>query len=137
MNSDKTNELVRDVIAVNIFTEKAPSKHAETMRRIVTELTTRHHILFKSIANKFQNEHVYINKTLITIFNELFADNAYNWGRIVTIIKFERHIAQYYSKDDVAIFITDYINKHMDDGINNNGGWDTLGNYFATSKWDL
>ena len=124
---------MRDAIAVNNFTEKAPSKHAETMRRIVTELTTRHHILFKSLANKFQNEHVSINETLSTIFNELFADNAYNWGRIVIIIAFARYIAQYYSKDDVAIFITDYINKHMDDWINNNGVWDAFVNYFATS----
>ena len=37
INSDKTNELVRDAIAGNNFTEKAPCKHAETMRRIVTE----------------------------------------------------------------------------------------------------
>ena len=122
MNSEKTNELVRDAIAANNFTEKAPSKHAETMRRIVTELTARHHILFKSIANKFQNEHVNKNETLNSIFNELFADNAYNWGRIITIIAFARYIAQYYSKDEVAIFITDYINKHIDDWISNNGG---------------
>ena len=39
MNSDKTNELVRDVIAVNIFEKKAPSKHTETMRHTVIELT--------------------------------------------------------------------------------------------------
>ena len=83
-------------------------KCPETMRRIVTELAARHHILFKSIANKFQNEHVNINETLHTIFNELFADNAYNWGRIVTIIAFARYIAKYYSKDDVAIFIRLY-----------------------------
>ena len=101
MNSEKTNELLRDAIAVNNFTEKAPSKHAGTMRRIVTELTARHHILFKSIANKFQSEHVNINETLNTIFNELFADNAYNRGRIVTIIAFACYIAQYYRKDDV------------------------------------
>ena len=56
-----------------------------------------------------------INETLNTIFNELIGDNAYNWGRIVTIIAFARYIAQYYSKDDVAILITDHINKHMDD----------------------
>ena len=100
---------MRDAIAVNNFTEKAPCKHAETMRRVVTELTARHHILFKSIAHKFQNEHVNINETLNTIFNELFADNAYNWGRIVTTIAFACYIAQYCSKDDLAIFITDYI----------------------------
>ena len=41
MNSEKTNELVCDIIAANIFTEKAPSKIAETMRRNVTELTAR------------------------------------------------------------------------------------------------
>ena len=78
MNCEKTNELVRDAIAVNNFMEKMPSKHAETMRRIVTKLAARHHILFKSIANKFQSEHVNINETLNTIFNELFADNADN-----------------------------------------------------------
>ena len=133
MNSEKINELVRDAIAVNNFTEKAPSKHAEKIRRIVTELAAKHHILFKSIAHKYQNEHVNINETLNTIFNELFADNAYNWGRIVTIIAFARYIAQYYSKDDVAVFITDYINKHMDDWINNNGGWNAFVIYFATS----
>ena len=74
-----------------------------------------------------------INETLNTIFNELFADNAYNWGRIVTIIAFVRYIAQYYSKDNVAIFIKDYINKLIDDWINNNGGWDAFVNYFVTS----
>ena len=120
-NSEKTKKLVRDAIAGNNCTEKAPSKHAETMRRIVTELTARHHILFKSMAIKFQNEHVNINETLNTIFNELFADNAYNGGRIVTIIAFARYITQYHSKDDVTIFITDNINKHMDDWVNNNG----------------
>ena len=74
-----------------------------------------------------------INETLNTRFNELFADNAFNWGRLVTIIAFARYIAQCYSKDDVAIFITVYINKHMDDWISNNGGWDAFVNYFATS----
>ena len=128
---------MRDAIAVNNFTEKAPSKHAETMRRIVTELAARHHILFKSIAHKFLNKHVNINETLNTIFNELFADNAYNWRRIVAIIAFACYIAQHYSKDEVAIFITDYINKHMDDWISNNGGWDAFVNYFATTTWDF
>ena len=47
MNREKTNELVRDAIAVNNFTEKAPSKHAETKRHRVTELTARHRIIFK------------------------------------------------------------------------------------------
>ena len=128
MNSEKTNELVRDVIVENNLTQ---CKHAETMRRIVAELTARHHIFFKSIANKFQNEHVNINEKLNIIFNELFADNAYNWGRIVTIIAFASYIAQYYNKDDIAMFITDYINKHMDDWICNNGGWDGFVNYFC------
>ena len=48
MNSEKTNELVCDVIAANIFTEKAPSKLAETMRRIVTELTARSSYSFQT-----------------------------------------------------------------------------------------
>ena len=78
-----------------------------------------------------------INETLNIICNKLFVDKAYIWGRIVTIIAFARYIAQYYSKDDVGIFITDYINKHMDDWINNNGGWDAFVNYFATSTWNL
>ena len=52
------------------------------MRCIVNELTARHHILFKSIANKFQNEHVNKNESFNTIFNELFADNAYKWEEL-------------------------------------------------------
>ena len=45
MNSEKTTaELMRDAIVKNNLTQ---CKHAETMRRVVAELTARHHIFFQ------------------------------------------------------------------------------------------
>ena len=114
-------------------------RHAATVRRIVDELSSRHEIVFSSIAQKLGSRVAAQGSTaarwrytFVAVANELFADGQHNWGRIVTIYAFAGWLVRQHSTADgssselartIAITAGDYVADKLADWIYHQGGW--------------
>lgn len=120
------------------------------MRRIVDELSSRHEIVFSSIARKL-GSHVAVDGptaaqwsyTFTAVANELFADGHHNWGRIVTIYAFagwlvRQHCTAETSRDELACTIAttagDFVADKLADWICHQGGWDAMELFFPAPQ---
>lgn len=122
--------------------------HVATLRRIVDELSSRHEIIFESIARKLRvgvNGHVYpevCQRTFSGVVDELFSDGQYNWGRVVTVFAFAgwwaRSGAPKGGSDAWANAVSDvagnYTAQKLSTWICNQGGWVTMDKFFATPE---
>jgi len=114
-------------------------RHAATMRRVVDELSSRHEIVFSSIARKLGSRvaddgpsAARWRHTFIAVASELFADGTHNWGRIVTIYAFagwlvRQHCTAETNRDELARTIAttagDFVADKLADWICRQGGW--------------
>jgi len=114
-------------------------RHAATVRRVVDELSSRHEIIFSSIARKLGSRVAAEGSTaarwrytFTAVASELFADGHNNWGRIVTIYAFagwlvRQHCATDTSSDELAHTIAgtagDFVAEKLADWICHQGGW--------------
>jgi len=75
-------------------------KHTVTLLRVVHELSSKHEIVFESIARKLQlqvNGHrdaEVCRRTFVGVVDELFSDGRYNWGRVVTVFAYAGWLAR-------------------------------------------
>jgi len=114
-------------------------RHAATLRRVVDELSSRHEIIFSSIARKLGSRLEAEGQTaarwrytFVAVASELFADGHNNWGRIVTIYAFagwlvRKHCTAETISDGIAhtIAITagDFVADKLAEWICRQGGW--------------
>jgi len=114
-------------------------RHAVTMRRVVDELSSRHEIVFSSIARKLGSRvaiegptAVRWRYTFIAVASELFADGRNNWGRIVTIYAFagwlvRQHCTTETSGEElaqtIAVTAGDFVADRLANWISHQGGW--------------
>jgi len=112
-------------------------RHAATLRRVVDELSSRHEIIFTSIARKL-GARVAVEGptaarwryTFIAVASELFADGHNNWGRVVTVYAFAGWLIRHHSEtcgDELAHTIAatagDFVAEKLADWICHQGGW--------------
>ena len=114
-------------------------RHAATLRRVVDELSSRHEIIFSSIARKLgsrvtaegpTNERW--RYTFVAVASELFADGHHNWGRIVTIYAFAGWLVRQHCTAEtcndvlahtIAVTAGDFVADKLADWICRQGGW--------------
>jgi len=114
-------------------------RHAATLRRVVDELSSRHEIIFSSIARKLGSRVAAEGSTaarwhytFTAVASELFADGYYNWGRIVTIYAFAGWLVRQHCTTEtsgnelaqtIAIIAGDFVADKLADWICRQGGW--------------
>lgn len=152
------HELVADVVD-SMMPERCVAKvrpyscrHSATLVRIVHELSSKHEIVFESIARKLRlqvNGHrdaELCRRTFTGVVDELFADGRYNWGRVVTVFAYAGWLARAGNADaqakaseihvnswsDIVIDIAgDYIGRKLSHWICQQGGWDAMDRFFV------
>lgn len=119
---------------------KAPSKHASTLRRTVLEMSQKHEIVYKSMLKKLELSKDNAIIVFENVANEIFRDNQYNWGRLVSVYTFGATIGKHLYQQDkkfvskFAEFLGAYINAVLGTWINNQGGWDAFDEYFPAQR---
>jgi len=137
------HQLVADVVASMIqghsVVKLKPSScpHSVTLLRVVHELSSKHEIVFESIARKLQvqvNGHCDVEvcrRTFVGVVDELFADGRYNWGRVVTVFAYAGWLARGCKSgsdisswsDTVTEVAGEYIGNKLSPWICQQGGW--------------
>jgi len=118
---------------------KLKCRHAATLRRVVDELSSRHEIIFSSIARKLGIRVATEGPTaarwrytFIAVASELFADGHNNWGRIVTIYAFAGWLVRQHCSAEtcsneiahtIAVTAGDFVADKLADWICRQGGW--------------
>jgi hypothetical protein len=115
-------------------------RHASTLRRTVDELSSRHRIVFLSIARKLDSDRPpgesstdLWRHSFVAVVDGLFADRRYNWGRVVTVYAFAGWLARQHcdksavSGDEVSRTIAtaagEYVADKLSPWICEQGGW--------------
>lgn len=131
-------ECAYDIIhqGTGIKTEKlkpANTKYAKTLRRTVAEITEKHGIFLESAMRKLEITETTVRATIDNVANEMFVDQHFNWGRMVTLYAFCAKVAKYcadkYKKDrhvlveKIADYTADYVAESLSTRIEQQGGW--------------
>ena len=102
------------------------SNYAVTLRRTVDELLSRHEILFNGMVNKLEIS----QSTMRNVLDEMFKDENYNWGRVVSIYAFGGRLAQHAAErhrqeltDKIAEWLGEYVTERLSSWIHSAGGW--------------
>ena len=149
LNSDvpKTVELTAKDLAQDIVhyfsghkKRKAPSIHAKTLRRTVTEMSQKHDILYRGMMVKLEISKDNAISVFKNVADEIFKDRQYNWGRIVSVYTFGARIGKHLhdtDKDYVSYFaevLGCYVSTCLGTWIHNQGGWDAFDSFFPEEK---
>ena len=147
-SSSESIELVKDIaryLAMDIvryLSEAKPpvarSMHARTLRRTVDEVTSRHQILFGGLMKKLkevddQRVDAYC-ASFKRVADEMFSDDQYNWGRIITLYAFAGWMAKSLVEEklvrpasneqqSIADVAGSYIANKLSGWIYQQGGW--------------
>jgi len=143
------HQLVADVVASMMLDHDVAksrsfrNQHSVTLVRVVHELSSKHEIVFESIARKLKlqiNGHRDVEvcqRTFARVVDELFADGHYNWGRVVTVFAYAGWLARAWrsaanesetsANNNWSEIVTDvageYINRKLSHWICQQGGW--------------
>ncbi|BFZ01683.1 hypothetical protein BsWGS_04721 [Bradybaena similaris] len=125
---------------------KPPNKYCKTLRRTVTELSTRHVMVFKGIVKKLNPAEENALQTFVTVADELFGEGQVNWGRVVAVYAFAAHLTKHLMRDIetgekdnksrdsfkevIAQFVGTYVANKLGQWIVDNGGWNAFVEYF-------
>ena len=119
---------------------KAPSNHASTLRRTAVQMSQKHDILYRGMMSKLE----ITKENAVTIFknvaDEIFRDNQYNWGRIVSVYTFGARIGKHlYETDKASVYkfadvLGLYVSTRLGPWIHKQGGWDAFDNYFPAKN---
>lgn len=113
------------------------SKHAETLRRTVDQLSDRHSILFASMVNKLELTEANGKETFENVVKEMFRDHRFNWGRLATVYALSGRLAKHFAEknkveyvDKIAEFTGAYVVTNLVNWIHEQGGWDAFDDFF-------
>jgi len=150
-----TRQLVADVVASMVpeyAVARVRPRHSATLVRVVHELSSKHEIVFESIARKLRlqvNGHrdtELCRRTFAGVVDELFADGRYNWGRVVTVFAYAGWLARAgitdsrgktseFDDDSWPVIVVnvagDYISRKLSHWICQQGGWVSILLIFA------
>ena len=128
-----STDLALDIVGYvsHVKTEKPVNRHAVTLRRTVDEVSEKHEILFNSIVMKLEPLcEDSLSQTLSNVFEEMFSDQNYNWGRVVTVYAFGGRLAKHLTDtgrssliDTVARSLGVYVGNKLARWILQQGGW--------------
>lgn len=147
-DTDKVDEIARslakDIVKCAIAEKKgenvpmSPNKYCSTMRRTVSEISSRHEIVFRSMMSRLNITPETWPTAFRNIANEIFIDGSRNWGRLVTLYAFAACLAQCWVEkqmenqtDEVADVVADYVEQNLNDWIlKQTDHWDAFVEYF-------
>ena len=117
-------------------------KHANTLKRTVNELSHRHAILLNSMVKKLEINRNNMKDVFEDVADEIFIDNVYNWGRLVSLYAFGGRLAKYCLDNNitddvetVAEFVGNYVSSNLAWWIHKSGGWVGTNSYSPTTVY--
>ncbi|XP_077789450.1 apoptosis regulator Bcl-2 isoform X1 [Podarcis muralis] len=100
-----------------------------TLRQAGDEFSRRYRRDFAQMSGQLHLTPVTARARFAAVVEELFRDGV-NWGRIVAFFEFGgmmcvESVSREMSPlvDNITVWMTDYLNRHLDNWIQDNGGW--------------
>ena len=117
-------------------------KVVETLQRVGDDLGKKHKKLFKAMLTRLQITDIswdQLVETLQKVFDEMFADNHLNWGRIVTAYVFGacvsdsllQHRHDIELAEEVAKHVGSIVHTQAHEWVSTHGGW--VSSYFINN----
>lgn len=120
------------------------SRLSKTMRRVVSEMTQRHEILFRSMVKQLTSPSSPFGldiEDMRGLFFEVFSDGQYNWGRVAAVYAFAGWLAEYCTlhdlRDKIGV-ITEATASFVEDNLSmwiiQQGGWEVFERHFREEE---
>lgn len=110
-----------------------------TLRQAGDEFSRRYRRDLAEMSGQLHFTQVTARDRFVAVVEELF-QNGINWGRIIAFFEFGgmmcvECVSQEMSPlvDNVAVWMTEYLNRHLHDWIQDNGGWDAFVELYSNS----
>lgn len=110
-------------------TYRVNTEVAATLRKIGSEIETRHEALLKNMCNKLDIRASTAEITFRTVADEIFSTGI-NWGRIVVLYCFAAEVASFCNRQEIDIvhdvvrWLSEYIcQRTFTEWIRKAGGW--------------
>ncbi|XP_005881870.1 PREDICTED: apoptosis regulator Bcl-2 [Myotis brandtii] len=109
-----------------------PASGIFTLRQAGDDFSRRYHRDFAEMSSQLHLTPFTARGRFATVVEELFRDGV-NWGRIVAFFEFggvmcvesvNREMSPLV--DNIALWMTEYLNRHLHTWIQDNGGWDAF-----------
>ncbi|XP_035261759.1 apoptosis regulator BAX-like isoform X1 [Anguilla anguilla] len=118
--------------------DPAQKQLAQCLQRIGDELDSN--VELQSLINSSALQPT--KEVFIQVACQIFSDGKFNWGRVVALFYFACRLVIKALVTKVPEIIRtiiswtmDYIRDHVINWIREQGGWEGIKSYFATSKW--
>ncbi|NXK96218.1 BCL2 regulator, partial [Formicarius rufipectus] len=121
----------------------APQVVHLVLRQAGDEFSRRYQSDFAQMSGQLYLTPVTARSRFVAVVEELFRDGV-NWGRIVAFFEFggvmcvesvNREMSQLV--DNIAAWMTEYLNRHLHNWIQDNGGWDAFVELYGNSMRPL
>ena len=105
-------------------------RYKKSLLRKINELSEKHQILFKGMMDKLRLNNDSAGSSFTRVVNEIFTDEIYNWGRIVSVYALGGWMARDYVSMGMSHHVQDfaeisgrYIVATLGPHIEQAGGW--------------
>jgi len=125
-----------------------PTKHQQNMRVQVDAMLSKHRTLFQGMVRQLVNSmngHCTADKmdlAIISVADEMFADNRRNWGRVVALYAFVSELCRQLVLNEhdqmrLAQTIGSYVSERLGQWIEHQGGWNAFLRHFpGDDDWE-
>ncbi|XP_062986348.1 apoptosis regulator Bcl-2 isoform X3 [Elgaria multicarinata webbii] len=114
-----------------------------TLRQAGDEFSRRYQRDFAQMSGQLHLTPVTARSRFVAVVEELFRDGV-NWGRIVAFFEFGgmlsvESVSREMSPlvDSIAAWMTEYLNRHLHNWIQDNGGWDAFVELYSNNMRPL
>ncbi|XP_034982236.1 apoptosis regulator Bcl-2 isoform X2 [Zootoca vivipara] len=114
-----------------------------TLRQAGDEFSRRYRRDFAQMSGQLHLTPVTARARFAAVVEELFRDGV-NWGRIVAFFEFGgmmcvESVSREMSPlvDNITVWMTEYLNRHLDNWIQDNGGWDAFVELYSNNMRPL
>ncbi|XP_061446356.1 apoptosis regulator Bcl-2 isoform X2 [Rhineura floridana] len=114
-----------------------------TLRQAGDEFSRRYRRDFAEMSEQLHLTPVTARARFVAVIEELFRDGV-NWGRIVAFFEFGgmmcvESVGQEMSPlvDNITVWMTEYLNRHLHNWIQDNGGWDAFVELYSNNMRPL
>lgn len=136
-----SKEYMRHHCRLSSKQQRGLKEHVETLVRVGDEVEQKHRSLFRGMIKRLDvcsQSKVQLKELLRRVFDEMFADNHQNWGRIVTVLVFGACVSKTLLDknhkelaDMVAEYVGESVHTRSHEWVSKQGGWVSTFFFFA------
>ena len=121
--SNEIKQSAKELAKYIICSQPMSSEPPLLFIRMIRKSYTTYKCLFHQSVNMLDRQH--LATSLNEVYDKMFRDGGYNWGRIATLYAFGKVAAEHGDPERLSQVTGDFVANHLSEWITSQGGWPT------------